>query len=683
MPSSRLHTLPFKLRNWLIKMNSLMRSRRTALAWLCALVAEQTCEQQARRSRIKQLLLIALSVTGLNTAHAAESSTLDLHSLSLKELGDVEVTSVSRHAQPIAQAPSSVYVISHEAIVRSGATSIGEMLRLAPNVQVQQLSASRYVISVHGLSGNSQAQSFSNKLLVLVDGRSVYSPLFSGVYWDMSTVVPEDVDRIEVISGPGSTLWGANAVNGVVNIIMRASSETLGGVAALGAGNQQRRASVRYGAQLNDELSGRVYALGFKDDETVTQSNVGAQDNWSNKQAGFRLDLTPASGSLMSLQGDAYTGSENRAANTDEDIAGSNLLARWTRKGARGAELRVQAYHDHIERDTGIDGRFYVETWDLDLQHSFHSGRHELVSGGGYRFNRYQITSNGGLAFAPAGQGLNLVNVFIQDTLSLGTTLRLTTGLKIEDQSYAKAALLPTLRLGWDVTSTTLLWAAASRAIRSSTPFDRDVVETLGTTKFLIGDKNFNAEKLTAYETGIRVQPQPNLRVSAAMFYNDYDQLRSIEVAPAGFLPLRWGNEMQGYTYGADLWAEYQATTNWRLTGAYSSLTERLKFKPGSSALLGVAQAGNDPKSQASLTSSSMLFNKLTVDMTLRYISPLPDPPLPSYTELNARLAWQVKPNLELSVVGRNLLHRDHQEYAGSEANLMVRDVLANIQWTF
>jgi iron complex outermembrane receptor protein len=275
------------------------------------------------------------------------------------------------------------------------------------------------------------------------------------------------------------------------------------------------------------------------------------------------------------------------------------------------------------------------------------------------------------------------VNVFLQDSIALGKRFNVTAGLKVEDQYYADPAVLPTLRVDWKASDRINTWAAASRSVRSATPFDQDVVEKLGATTFLTGNNEFKSEKLIAYEAGLRIEPQPNIKLSAAAFYNDYSDLRTIEINPAGFLPLRWGNQMYGHTYGVDLWAEYQVTNRWRVAAAYSNLNERLKFESTSSQLLGIKQAGNDPKHQASLKSSWQLLNAVTLDAALRYVSALPDPHVPSYVELNSRLAWRIKQSLELSVAGWNLLHSKHREYAGDEANLVPRSVFMNLQWTF
>ncbi|WP_162136384.1 TonB-dependent receptor plug domain-containing protein, partial [Caulobacter sp. AP07] len=310
------------------------------------------------------------------TAVHAETQ-INFANLSIEELGEIQVTSVSKRAEPVREAPSAIYVITHDDIVRSGARTVPEMLRLAPNLQVQQFSASRYIITARGFNGNEAAQNRTNKLLVLIDGRSVYTPLYSGVYWDMQDVLPADIDRIEVVSGPGATLWGANAVNGVINITTRKSGDSQGGFLEAGGGSRERSISLRYGGRLGENLTYRVYVRDLKADSMGTIAADGSADHdLSRTQGGFRLDWTPASGSALTLLGDVYDGE------SDNGLAGRNLLARWTRLGDGGAELQVQAYYDRAVRR----GVFKVDTYDVDVRHSFDLGaRQAVVWGGGFR----------------------------------------------------------------------------------------------------------------------------------------------------------------------------------------------------------------------------------------------------------------------------------------------------------
>ncbi len=621
-------------------------------------------------------------VTAAGSGAAMAQSAGDLSRLTIEELGDVQVTSVSKRPEAIGQAASAIYVITQADIARSGATSMPEILRLAPNLQVTQAGASRYVITARGMNGSPAAQNFSNKLLVLIDGRTVYTPLYSGVYWDMQDVLPQDIDRIEVISGPGATLWGANAVNGVINIITRSSDETQGGVLAIGGGDQERTAALRFGGRISNALTYRLYAKTFIDDDTRNLAGQPANDHWSKPQAGFRLDWAPSTFDKVTLQGDAYTGYEAQSNAPAQDIRGGNLLARLNRSWQGGSTLQVQIYYDRAERGDEVDGSgFHVDTYDLDVQHSLPLGdRQEIVWGGGYRVSRYRIDGTSSLLFSPASRDLNLANVFVQDSIVLSRTTSLVVGAKIEDDPYSDPQLLPTARLTWTPSQTATLWAAVSRAIRAPTPFDRDVVERLGGIDFLVGGADFQSEKLTAYELGAKAQISPRASISVSAFYNDYDRLRSIELAPAGFLPLRWGNLLEGHTYGVEVWGDYQVAGWWRLSGAVNYLDEKFHFAEGSSRLLGVSQVANDPKHQASLK-SSMDLGPVTLDGALRYVSALPEPRLPAYTEFNGRLGWNVTPRVLLAVTGRNLLHAEHREY--TDGSRIPRGVSVDLQWRF
>jgi iron complex outermembrane receptor protein len=634
----------------------------------------------------RNLLVVAATLAAAFCAHAtalAQTQAADLSQLSIEELGDVQVTSVSKRPEAVGQAASAIYVITQAEIARSGAASLPEILRLAPNLQVTQAGASRYVITARGMNGNPAAQNFANKLLVLIDGRTVYSPLYSGVYWDMQDVLPQDVERIEVISGPGATLWGSNAVNGVINIITRTSSQTQGGLLTLGAGDQSRSASLRLGGKISETLTYRVYAKTFLEDDTRTLAGQSANDHWSKPQAGFRLDWSPTAVDTVTLRGDAYDGYQAQQGAPAQVIRGGNVLARWNRSWQDGSTLQVQTYYDRVERGDEVDGSgFRVDTYDLDIQQGLAlGGRHQIVFGGGYRLSRYQIDGTSTLLFSPAARDLKLFNAFVQDTIALTATSSLVLGAKLEDDPYSDPEWLPTARLSWSPSQAATVWAAASRAVRAATPFDRDVVERLGGVDFLVGGDSFRSEKLTAYELGAKLRPSPRASLSVSAFYNDYDRLRSIELAPAGFLPLRWGNGLEGHTYGVEAWGDYQAAAWWRLSGAVSYLDEKFKFTPGASGLLGVTQTANDPKYQASLKSSMDLGQAFTLDTALRYVSALPNPRLPAYTELNGRLGWNVTDRVQVALVGRNLLHAEHREY--TDGDLIPRSVFVDLQWRF
>lgn len=637
-------------------------------------------------------VVLGASCIGARAAAGAEVSEDELAHMSLKDLTNVEVTSVSKTPEPLSRAPAAVHVITHDEIVRSGATSIPEVLRLAPNLEVRQLTATSYAITARGFGGNQMDQNFSNKLLVLIDGRSVYNPLFSGVYWDAQTVLLQDVDRIEIISGPGATLWGANAMNGVINIITRPAYLTQGAFASAGAGNQEQNAGVRYGGKINEETAYRVYGLGFRRDALELPDGARAQDPWWNGQAGFRVDSS-LSGDNLTVQGDAYHASEDQSGAPTQIVAGANLLGRWQHHTPR-SELQLQGYFDDTQRGVPNGGAgFVLHTYDLELQQSLElGGAHRLVWGAGERLNIYDLrfTTGGATAlrFAPSHRSLTLGNLFAQDTWKIVPTLSLTAGIKLEDDPFSGWAFQPDARLSWMATATTQIWAAVSRAIRAPTPFDEDVEETVGPILFLTGNRHFKPERVTAYEVGYRSQPAPRLSLSASVFYNRYVDLRTINVGPttgsAPFgLPLYWGNDMEGSTYGVEAWADLQITDWWRLSPGFRSFHEDLHFEPGYLALLPTSQAGDDPSAQGFLRSSMDLGARITFDAAIRYVNALPDPVLPGYYEMSARLGWRVRPDLEIALSGANLLHARHLEYPAPDGEAIQRSGLLEVRWGF
>jgi iron complex outermembrane receptor protein len=601
---------------------------------------------------------------------ATAQSIQDMQSMSIEDLANIEVSSVSKTAQALSDAPAAVYVITHDEIMRSGATNLPDMLRLAPNLQVAQVTSDSYAISARGFNGTA-----ASKLLVLIDGRSVYTPYHSGVSWDVQDVLPEDIDRIEVISGPGATLWGANAVNGVINIITRTAGETQGGSVDLGGGNMERRASAQYGGTLGDQLSYRAYIESFYRANDRTAAGASARDDWNKSQGGFRFDWTP-SGDRVTLQGDFYKGSETQVATAPEAISGHNVMIHWNHMFDDGSALEARAYHDYAALSVPGVAADYLNTYDLDVQHSFSWGAAQsIVWGGGYRVERDNfpvvVSEAKSLFFSPASRNLKFGNVFVQDSIALAKSLVLTVGTKLEDDPYSGIAVLPSGRLSWKVTQSDLLWAAISRAIRAPSRIDRDLLETAGPITVIQGG-DFQSEKLDAYELGYRGEISSRASASVSAFYNIYDDLRSIEPSPGGQLPAMFANLMDGDTYGIELWGKYQVADWWRLGIGFNWLHENLHFKPGSSAIGGLAIAGNDPKYQFSFSSSMDLAPNVRLDLHLRNIGALPDPASPSYVELDARAAWAISQSVELSLVGSNLLNPHHLEFGTTAAPLQL-----------
>ena len=617
--------------------------------------------------------------------HAQEMAQNDINQLTIAQLANVEITSVSKAAESLSDAAASVYVINHDDAVRSGATSLPELLRLAPNLEVMQTSPSNYVITARGFNGNAADQNFSDKLLVLIDGRSVYSPLYSGVYWDMQDVMPENIERIEVISGPAGTLWGANAVNGVINIVTRKASDTQGGYLDLGVGDQESSAAVQYGGHFADDLAYRVYAKDFYQRAFDSAPGVSAHDGWSRPQAGFRLDWTPQN-DTVTLEGDLYGGAEAALGTPNQVIGGGNITASWQHALDEGSNLQVLTYYDDTERSMDNGGGFRLNTYDLEMQHSFKlGGWNDIVWGAGERVDQYRITDRiaaaSSLLFIPPARTLNLADIFAEDHIPLTDRLQLILGLKLEDDPFSGWTPMPNARLAWKLSDKDLLWAAVSRAIRSPTPFDVDVSEKLGSATFLTGNPDFLPEEVTAYEAGYRGQFSSLLTFSLSLYDNVYDRLKSIALSTSPASVLEWGNTIEGHVYGVESWATYQALDWWRLSAGFNLQHENFVFAPGALPLLGVAQEGDDPHHQASLRSSMDLMDNLTFDADLRDVGKLPNPAVPEYVELNARLAWHVTDRLDLSLSGFNLLHGHHVEYLpGDEIR---RNFFLETRWRF
>jgi iron complex outermembrane receptor protein len=631
------------------------------------------------KARVLLLASLACTLPALATPEPADPVSA-LSRMSLEELANVEVTSVSKSAQSLSTAPASIYVITRDEIMSSGALSIPEALRLAPNLQVTQISSNDYQIGARGLAGNLEAQAFSNKILILLDGRSAYNPLFSGIAYDQIDVLMGDIDRIEVISGPGATLWGSNAVNGVINIITRRAGETQGAYLRGTVGTQESAIAGRYGQAFSGGAF-RVYGKYFDRGPTEIEDGSSAGDGWHKVMGGFRTDFGRGK-DAFTVQGDVQTATLNVGTAPDVDFDQFNVLGRWEHTGER-ADTRLQVYFDRLVRGKTPDGvAFDISTYDLEFQQSLNFGaRHRIVWGIGRRYNQYDFVETPSLFFVPPSRTLDLTNVFAQDTIRLSDHFHLTAGIKFEDNSYSGWETLPDLRLSWTPTDHTLVWAAAARAIRSPTPFDVDVRESVGGNILLFGNPGFKTEKLWAYELGYRSQPHPSISWSLSTFYNEYDDLRSIEGTPETFFPLTWGNLIEGSTYGVEFWANWQATSWWRVSPGFRSLHKRLRYSESASAIVGLNEAGNDPRSQASLK-SSMVFGRFSIDAMLRYVGELPNA-TPDYTELGARFAYRASDALEFSLSGVNLLDDRHVEYAPPAGRELRRAVYAEARVSF
>jgi iron complex outermembrane receptor protein len=608
-----------------------------------------------RRVDVHSVTGIALSFV-VAPALAAELQVADLASLSLEQLANIEVTSVSRRAERLADAPASIYVITGEDIRRAGVTSLPEALRLAPNLQVARTNANNYAISARGFNN-----SVGNKLLVLIDGRTVYTPLFSGVFWNAQEVMLEDVERIEVISGPGATLWGANAVNGVINVITRTARDTQGGLLAAGAGNHENAGAFRYGGKLGANGHYRVYGRGFEQQNTERANGTPVADGWNKGQAGFRADWGGTDRNFT-LQGDLYSGDLEQVAPGKTRLEGANLLGRWNEQLAGGSNLRVQTYYDRTVRDQPGLFQEEIDTLDVEFQHALAPlGAHRLLWGGGYRHTRDHVQSSAVLAFVPGDKMLNWANVFVQDEIALREGLDLTVGAKVETNSYTGAEFLPSVRLAWKLSANRLVWGALSRAVRAPARLDRDLFIPGAPPFQFAGGPNFRSEISKVVEIGYRAQPVSTLSYSVSAFHHRHDHQRSLELMPGG--SIEFGNQIEGTTNGLEAWGTYRVTKPWRLSAGLMALKQDLRRKPGSTDIGGVNALGNDPNHQWLLRSTLDLTSRHEFDVSVRHVGGLPNPSVPAYTAVDVRLGWHASRDVELALTLQNLFDSGHPEF--------------------
>jgi iron complex outermembrane receptor protein len=634
--------------------------------------------------RMADTMLLALGVVGFaQPAVAQQRDSLGaLKQLSVEELMNVEVTSVSKRAERLSQTASAIQVITEADIRRSGASSLPEALRLATNLQVAQIDSRQWAISARGFNSTS-----ANKLLVLIDGRTVYTPLFSGVFWDVQEVALADVDRIEVISGPGATLWGANAVNGVINVITKDTKDTQGLLVSGGGGTELRGfGTARYGGALGTRGRFRIYGGGVARDRSSLPNGQDATDDWHREQGGFRLDWDASSISRVTVQGDLYSGRVAQLNTSDIAVGGGNMMAKWSGTFSETSTLAAQLYYDRTHRD--IPGTFGedLDIYDVELQHQIRLGaRHDVVWGLGFRLMNDHVANSAALAFLPAHVARQWFTGFVQDEIALvPNRLHVALGTKIEHNDYTGVEIQPSGRVNWTLSPSATMWTAVSRAVRTPSRIDRELFAPGQPPFFLAGGPTFHSEEELAYELGVRHQ-HGALALSVATFYSHYHGLRSIEQAnPPNATPIVIGNGQDGESYGAELTANYWLTSTWRLNAGYTELRVHIWPNPGSTDTTRGAGENHSPDRQLFLHSSVELPAHLRLDAGFRSIDEIANQQVPAYTELNAKLTWQATANLNLSVVGQNLLHARHAEFGAPAARREIeRGVYGLVQWRF
>ncbi len=617
------------------------------------------------RSALGRLCAIALgAIAGLTVASApawaddgvglvrtGPQTVEELRGLSIEDLSNLKVTSVSRRPEALSRTPSAVYVITADDIRRAGATSLPEALRLAPNLEVAQINAYSWTVTARGFNSPETA----NKLLVLVNGRTVYEPIGGGVLWQQVDVDIPNIDHIEVISGPGGAMWGANAVNGVINVITKPAAQTQGVAVAVTGGAEAQAANLRVGGKLGDHATFQLLADTFDYGRTeAATAGDTSDDAFRGAHAGLGVAGTWG-GDTLSL---GLGGYNNRIADGGGTLWGEVLRGGWSR--SLGADSRLDV-HTYVSRDDRRDPTLYEsrDLFDLDGQETTTLGtRQTLVFGGEYRLYHEDFVSYDSFFFANPRTAITLGSLYAQDEIALRRDLRLTLGLKLEDNSYSGFDWLPDLRLAWQPGAGTLLWASVSRSVRTPNRIEREL-EAPG---LLVPSPDFAAEKLLAYETGWRAQPNRRLSLSVSLFYNSYDDLRTDGYDPVHIVPIMLENGARGRTWGAEIWAKYDVTASWRLSAGFNTLHKSFNLIPGANDLTNLAVQGQDPHSQAQLRSQWTIRHTLEFDLALRAVGKVDNAPVPAYDEADAHLGWRVSDKLTVALDGHNLLQARHLE---------------------
>jgi len=596
---------------------------------------------------------------------------------------DIEVSSVSKHPEKLFEAASAIQVITAEDVRRAGARSLPEALRLATNLEVAQIDARQWAITARGFNNV-----FADKMLVLIDGRTIYTPLYAGVFWDVQDTLLEDLDRIEVISGPGATQWGANAVNGVINITTKSAKDTQGGLFTGGGGNLlQSEGAVRYGGKLGPDVSYRVYGKSLEHSDSRRSNGQDSGDGWRLRQGGFRVDWEATTDTVLTVQGDLYNGRFGRNGPEDIGAWGRNLLGRWTRTLAENSDLHFQAYYDHTFRTIPNSFTQLVDTYDFDFQHRFPLGRRQDITwGAGYRIVDDDIVNTPANAFLPPRVTRQWFSTFVQDRISLGDDrLHLTLGTKLEHNDYSGFELEPSIRLAWIPAKDRTLWAAVSRAVRTPSRIDRDLFSPAVPPYRVAGGAAVVPEKVLAWEWGYRQEITDRLALSLAAFYNNYDDLRSLEpLNPPAQFPVERSSGLRGHSSGAELTLDWRVTDAWRLHAGYNELRVHTERQPGNTDVTSDRNIARDPGRQLTLRSQLDLSARWELDSTIRYVGRINNQVVPGYTELDLRLGWHPSSDWTFSLAGRNLLHRQHAEFnAQGGRREIARSVYGQAIWSF
>ncbi len=665
---------------------------------------------------LKSNCLYILTIASLLACHSPASAddspikpskSQDLTSLQIEDLMKIQVTSATKSAQNLSSVPGAIYVITHEDIRRSGALNIPDLLRAVPGVQVAQITSHKWAITIRGFNGL-----YANKLLVLIDGRSLYNPSFAGVYWDDQDVNLDDVERVEVIRGPGGAIWGANAVNGVINIITKHSKDTKGVTFSSGAGNEETGfGTLRYGGDAGKDATYRVYAKYFARDASVDSSNNRAFDAWSSVRGGFRLDWDKTRSGKVMLEGDIFHNSAQDAFHVTDLVppfshiltenapsSGLNILGRLEQTPRNGSQATLQAYFQRTFRDE-VSIKDSRDTFDVEFQQHLNRGQHSTLTWGlGYRRTSDEFEDTPFISFLPPKKTDNLFSGFLHSETSLKNNLHLTLGTKLEHNDYTGLEVQPNARLSWTPDSRRTLWASVSRAVRTPARNDTGLSIPIaafpgqgGTINLLtfLGDPNMKSEEVIAHELGYRAELNDRVLLDIAAFYNLYNNSQTTVMGTPSFsntpsphldLPLLFVNGQHGKTYGVEIATRWKATDRWNVSASYSWLQAELSQPTAT------GRPTNSPSHQVSIVSHLNLAGNLEVDANLFWVNRIRDLNVPDYTRLDLRLGWNPSKSLELSVVGQNLLSLRHKEFGffdNQGATRFERSVYGKAAWRY
>lgn len=643
---------------------------------------------------------------------ASSSEESDLTKVNIEDLMNMEVTSVSKKEQKLSQVAAALFVITQEDIRSSGALNIPDLLRMVPGLDVAQINANTWAISSRGFN-----LQFANKLLVLIDGRAVYTPLFGGVNWDTQDVPLEDIERIEVIRGPGGTVWGANAVDGVINIITKKAADTQGGLVTGGGGTlAQEFGTLQYGGHM-DDTNYRVFLKYLNDDHLTDLNGQNGEDDWHLLHAGFRADTTLSRKDSLTTQGDIYTGDEgsiivhsvlspveNINVERLAPLSGGDVMTRWDHIFSSRSDMTLQFYFDRYARD-GPEANEVRNTFDINFQNHIVVGtRQDFIWGAEYRHSADETVGTIDQAFVPANESGELFNAFLQDQITLKPDrMALYFGSRIENSYFSGFDYEPSARFAWTPSDRRTFWAAVSRASRTPTQRDIGIDAVLAALPgpsevALLGNPNIKSEHVIAYQLGYRAQPTERLSIDLTVFLNNYHDLESAQILPSFFdpnsvppvtvFPETYGNRMYGMTEGFEASVKWKATSRWTLRPSYSFLEMHLHTEPGTQDSTSVEDAqGSNPGNQAQLRSHVELSSSFAWDTNAYFVGPLPAQFVPSYTRLDSQLTWQLRERLEVNLTGQNLLRDHHVEFNDQfqsvNSSEVKRSAYVKLSWRF